>query len=709
MPSTDTHVEVAVGLIYPSGDLHTHLRDALRDLGASIVYETETAKFDRAALDRAGAQVVIVNLDPDADQQIDAIDDLLVDDHLKVVFNDGEVTSRLSGYDLARWARHLAAKIVGDAELLPPRPAGAEAVPVRSMPQHALTTSSMPKSLDAPAVSDQSMRDATDEIANALASFDMHTTKLEAKNAPAPAVSDLDDLLGDFGLSPSGAGTAASVATSDDANPFADLGLALDFDAETPAPALPSTPVVASSGSPIADELLAFADLNFDEPEPAKDVPAGLDDLLARQPRADEIKPAPAPKAAASTMAAAADAAPRKSLLDGLSLSLEPQDDTPAPVAAAAPPAVATTVDFPFDLDDLMLEPLDDGATPAPAAVPASPKPAVAIPTVVASPFDDLGLALEPMGGDDAPVAPLSPSVSSMKPAPAVALPQPQAPSASPFDDLDFSLDDIPSGGISSTAAASEPATADDFSFTLDDTVELSFDDLSKDAATSSSGSADEDDFMREFAAMTAAPATSERTPTPQVAAGTLARVWVLGASIGGPDAVREFLAALPPSVGAVFVLAQHMGADFVDLMVAQLQKATRMPVAIAESGMRTGHGQVLVVPIAERMLLDPSGEVKVVALDDISPYSPSIDRVLIDVADRFGAAAGAIIFSGMAHDAIEGAKHMAAKGGQIWVQDPSTCVVSSMIDGAMEAGIVGFIGTPAALAAEFVRRYGKA
>jgi two-component system chemotaxis response regulator CheB/chemosensory pili system protein ChpB (putative protein-glutamate methylesterase) len=188
-----------------------------------------------------------------------------------------------------------------------------------------------------------------------------------------------------------------------------------------------------------------------------------------------------------------------------------------------------------------------------------------------------------------------------------------------------------------------------------------------------------------------------------------VSQVWVLGASIGGPDAVREFLAAIPPGVAATFVLAQHMGADFVDLMVAQLQKATRMPVAMAESGMRAAHGQVLVVPIAERMLLEPSGEVRVVALDDVSPYSPSIDRVLIDVADRFGAKAGAIIFSGMAHDAIEGAKHLAAKGGQVWVQDPATCVVSSMIDGAMEAGIVGFIGTPADLAAEFVRRFGKA
>ena len=89
MPSTDTRVEVAVGLVHQAGDLHAHLRDALRDLGASIVYETETAKFDRAALDRSGAQVVIVNLDPDSDEQVDAIDDLLVDDRLKVVFNDG--------------------------------------------------------------------------------------------------------------------------------------------------------------------------------------------------------------------------------------------------------------------------------------------------------------------------------------------------------------------------------------------------------------------------------------------------------------------------------------------------------------------------------------------------------------------------------------------------------------------------------------------
>lgn len=703
MPSIDTRVEVAIGLVYPPGDLHSHLRDALRDLGATIVYEAETANFDRSALERAGAQVVIVNLDPDIDEQDDAIDDLLVDDRLKVVFNDGEVTSKLSGYDLARWSRHLAAKIVGDAELLPPRPIGAEAVPLRSMPQHALTSASMPKSLDAPAVSDESMRDATDAIADALASFDMHTTKLEAKNAtvapPVPAT-DLDALLGDFGLAPA---VAPVTAPSPASNPFADLGLELDIGnsaldtlsapasdaqvvdaSQTPTVELvfdlPLTSEVDGLGDQPAEaanpfeqidftidapitsaepasapqsDLMAFADLDFDAPQPprAQEDVLGLDDFLAQN-----AETAPAKPVAQASVRKPDSPTPRPSFE---SLSLRPEDAPidPPPVKTEAPA-------FHFDLDHLSLEPSEEELRAAGNG----------------DPFADRGMTYESVLDESRPAQKI------VQPAPPAAVvppaPSPKTSAVSADDPFDFSFD-LPELTADDLGPPLAAASAPD-AMTADDDV-------------------DEFAFMREFEMGAAAPDTATASD------GPIERVWVLGASIGGPDAVREFLAAVPLSVGATFVLAQHMGADFVDLMVTQLQKATPMPVGIATAGSRVGHGQVLVVPIAERMLLDPSGDVRVVALDEVSSYSPSIDRVLIDIADRFGAAAGAIIFSGMAHDAIEGAKHMAAKGGQIWVQDPSTCVVSSMIDGAMEAGIVGFIGTPVALAAEFARRYGKA
>ncbi len=713
MPSTETRSEVSVALVYQAQTVQAYLSDALRELGANVVYETRTRDFERAVLDRSGARVVIVNFDPDNDEQIDAIDELLVDDQLKVVFNDGEATSKLSGYDLARWARHLASKIVGDSELLPPRPEGSEAVPVRSMPQHGLSSTSKPKSMDAPSVTDASMNEATEAIANALASFDMHATKIEAKNAPvAPSI---DDLLGDFGLSSRDTPSASA------ANPFADLGLQLDMDA----PAASSVPVAApaanpfddltldtttakSTGSETADALLAFADLTFDDPPEVPEAAVGLDDFLATHAPRSEVQTSVA--ASRAPRAEASKTPPiRSDLLEGLSFTLEPEDAeiaTAAPVVAPSAPAL----DFAFNLDGLSLEPID-GAAAAPSAVgtpakfglppelpsPAATKPAVAKSAAIDDVFAGLGLSLEPFT-DDAVAVPIAPVAAAV--------------SASPFADLDFNLDDMlddsPVNVSVSTGQSDSAGTTglEDLSFGLDETVELNFDAPTLAGSDLTESTDDEDAFMREFAAMSAG--TSAANGQAAAATGPVTRVWVLGASIGGPDAVREFLSALPATVNATFVLAQHMGADFVDLMVAQLQKATKMPVVIATTGMRAAHGQVIVAPISERMLLDPSGEVRVVPPDEVSPYSPSIDRALIDVADRFGAGAGAIIFSGMAHDAIEGAKHLAAKGGTVWVQDPSTCVVSSMIDGAMDAGIVTFVGKPAELAAEFARRFSK-
>ena len=70
-------------------------------------------------------------------------------------------------------------------------------------------------------------------------------------------------------------------------------------------------------------------------------------------------------------------------------------------------------------------------------------------------------------------------------------------------------------------------------------------------------------------------------------------------------------------------------------------------------------------------------------------------------------AAAGAIIFSGMAHDAIDGAAYLASKGGTVWAQDPNTCVISSMVDGAIDAGVVSHTASPVDLARRFNQQFG--
>jgi two-component system chemotaxis response regulator CheB/chemosensory pili system protein ChpB (putative protein-glutamate methylesterase) len=176
-------------------------------------------------------------------------------------------------------------------------------------------------------------------------------------------------------------------------------------------------------------------------------------------------------------------------------------------------------------------------------------------------------------------------------------------------------------------------------------------------------------------------------------------KVYVLGASIGGPEAVRDFLAELPRDYPALFLLAQHMGAEFVDLMAQQLAKATPLTVRTPTHGERVSHGDVIIVPTTHRLQVDVDGVVLLERVSNDNAYTPSIDRVLRDVADRYGAAASAIIFSGMTTDAVEGAKYLVSKGGAVYAQHPDTCVVSSMVDGIVEAGIVKVLGAPKELA----------
>ena len=72
---------------------------------------------------------------------------------------------------------------------------------------------------------------------------------------------------------------------------------------------------------------------------------------------------------------------------------------------------------------------------------------------------------------------------------------------------------------------------------------------------------------------------------------------------------------------------------------------------------------------------------------------------MLEDVASRFGAGSGAIIFSGMSEDAAEGCKAIAAAGGRVYTQSPDSCVVSTMVEGVIDTGVVQFQGSPEELA----------
>jgi chemotaxis response regulator CheB len=179
--------------------------------------------------------------------------------------------------------------------------------------------------------------------------------------------------------------------------------------------------------------------------------------------------------------------------------------------------------------------------------------------------------------------------------------------------------------------------------------------------------------------------------------------VWVLGASLGGPEAVKLFLAALPGDLPVAFVLAQHLGANFDGLLAQQLDRVTALQVRTSRAGHTLHHGEVIVAPVNQRLHINPLGVIELHPLAAPSFYTPSIDTVITDMARRYGRASGVIVFSGMCDDGIMGVRVMQALGGPVWAQDAESCVISAMPDNIRRTGTVSYTGAPEQLAAKLL------
>jgi chemosensory pili system protein ChpB (putative protein-glutamate methylesterase) len=109
-----------VVLLARAGKAADNLADALRQAGAELLYVGDPANTDEAALRAQRPQAVLVALEPSIEASLDKLDGLLSDPDLTVIFDEADVAAHRAGWDAARWARHLAAKLRHDTNVLPP-------------------------------------------------------------------------------------------------------------------------------------------------------------------------------------------------------------------------------------------------------------------------------------------------------------------------------------------------------------------------------------------------------------------------------------------------------------------------------------------------------------------------------------------------------------------------------------------------------------
>ncbi|MBD9482975.1 chemotaxis protein CheB [Pseudomonas sp. PDM14] len=190
---------------------------------------------------------------------------------------------------------------------------------------------------------------------------------------------------------------------------------------------------------------------------------------------------------------------------------------------------------------------------------------------------------------------------------------------------------------------------------------------------------------------------------TPLVAGEPAKQVWLLAASLGGPAAVKAFLDALPGGLPIGFVYAQHIDASFESALPQAVGRHSQWHVNPVRRADSIRCGEVIVAPISHELGFAEDGVMQVADRSWPEPYSPSIDQMMLNLAQQFGANCGVIAFSGMGSDGSAAAAYVRRQGGQIWTQRADSCACPSMPDSLREGGYSALSGDPRELAEALV------
>jgi two-component system, chemotaxis family, protein-glutamate methylesterase/glutaminase len=165
----------------------------------------------------------------------------------------------------------------------------------------------------------------------------------------------------------------------------------------------------------------------------------------------------------------------------------------------------------------------------------------------------------------------------------------------------------------------------------------------------------------------------------------------VIGASIGGPDAVAAVVHALPGDLPVPVVIVQHMPPIFTRLFAQRLDRTSRLAVVEGQPGMGLTPGLVVVAPGDSHLLVADGRRGPVVATNQAPRENgcrPAVDVLFGSAAAMFGDRVLACVLTGMGQDGLGGSRRLHAAGSEIVVQDKATSVVWGMPGAVATAGL---------------------
>ena len=168
-----------------------------------------------------------------------------------------------------------------------------------------------------------------------------------------------------------------------------------------------------------------------------------------------------------------------------------------------------------------------------------------------------------------------------------------------------------------------------------------------------------------------------------------------IGASAGGLEALKRFVAAIPERSGACYVIVQHLSPDQQSIMDQLLQPDSTLPVTQIEDGEAARPDHVYIVPPGMTLTLTDDHFKLTRRPAERAVFRP-IDMFFTSLAEVKGRDAYCVVLSGTGSDGSEGLKAVKAEGGFALVQDsggarfpgmPDSAVATGMVDAVLPAG----------------------
>ncbi|MEL6399169.1 MAG: chemotaxis response regulator protein-glutamate methylesterase [Cyanobacteria bacterium J06607_6] len=183
--------------------------------------------------------------------------------------------------------------------------------------------------------------------------------------------------------------------------------------------------------------------------------------------------------------------------------------------------------------------------------------------------------------------------------------------------------------------------------------------------------------------------ATAQTSPPARSArhsASSLPLLVAIGASTGGPKALKTIFSQLPPDLKAAIVVVQHIDVQFAPGLVEWLNRFSTLPVALARPGSAPTPGQILVAGTNDHLILRPNRTLRHTRQPATYPHRPSVDVFFHSVAQHWLRPGLGILLTGMGRDGAVGLGQLRAADWSTIVESAESCVVYGMPRAAVEA-----------------------